>query len=254
MQQTNWVVLNKVRSWVLQSLTLKQNPSTNNRYYNILCADGKFRHCEKVLEAWLADCPEYGDQHPHQWHVCFWCECPKSELGDYVPPNRQQPRWDRNLYSRLRDPNMNRPDAELSSHHLDQGLNVFEHSLWVVSDLLNPDHIYTMQITMLYHLQKWIFHLKKTHQQLYKYNAMMFSIPAYHDFTPKYKLYKEVSQGNEKKMKEMSQFLDGVVTQAQWDRKAAQHSIFNCATVCTWVLVEVFMHVLCRSHNYAILS
>jgi hypothetical protein len=72
-----------------------------------------------------------------------------------------------------------------------------------------------MQISMLYHLQKWIFHLKKTHQQLHKYNAMMLSVPAYHDLTPKHKLYKKVCQQNGKEIKKMSWFLDGVVTQAE---------------------------------------
>jgi hypothetical protein len=67
-------------------------------------------------------------------------------------------------------------------------------------------------------------------------------------------LYKKVCQQNGKEIKKMSWFLDGVVTQAEWHRTAAQHFIFNCATVYTWALVDVFMHVQCGSHNYAILS
>ena len=67
---------------------------------------------------------------------------------------------------------------------------------------------------MLDHLQKWIFHVMKMHERLDKYNAIWISVPAYHDLTPKNETYKEVSQWNGKEMKEMSQYLLGVVTQA----------------------------------------
>jgi hypothetical protein len=51
-----------------------------------------------------------------------------------------------------------------------------------------------MQIGMLDHLQKWIFHFMKTHERLGKYNAIWSFVPAYHDLTPKNKSYEEVSQ------------------------------------------------------------
>jgi hypothetical protein len=87
-RHTNREVLNEVLRRVLQPLTFKQNPSAESGYYNVLCADGNFRRCKPVLAAWLADCPEYSDVHHLERHVCFWCECPKNELGDYVPPDK----------------------------------------------------------------------------------------------------------------------------------------------------------------------
>jgi hypothetical protein len=71
-----------------------------------------------------------------------------------------------------------------------------------------------MQIGMLDHLQDWIFHFLKTHEGLDKYNAIWLSVPAYHDLTPNNKSYEEVFQWNGKEMKEMSQYLLGVVTQS----------------------------------------
>jgi len=71
--QTNREVLNKVLRRVLHPLTFKQNPSAESGYYNVLCADGNFRHCKAVLAAWLAHCPEYSDLHHLERHVCFWC-------------------------------------------------------------------------------------------------------------------------------------------------------------------------------------
>ena len=90
-RQTNREVLNEVLRRVLQPLTFKQNPNAESGYDNVLCADGNFRRCKPVLAACLADCPEYSDLHHGERHVSFWCESPKTELGDYVPPDNQQP-------------------------------------------------------------------------------------------------------------------------------------------------------------------
>ena len=206
-------MLNEVLWRLLQPLTFKQNPSAGSGYYNVLCAEGNFRRCKPVLVAWLADCPEYTDLHHLERHVCFRCECPKSELGDYVHPDKQNPRWDHNLYRMLSDANTKAADAELSLRHVHRGFNVFRHIPCIVSDLPKPEHLHTMQISMLDHHQKWIFHFMKTHEWLNKYNAISLSVPAYHDLTPKNKSYQEVSQWNGKEMKEMSRYLLGVVTQ-----------------------------------------
>jgi hypothetical protein len=56
-RQTNREVLNEVLRWVLQPLTFKLNPIAESGYYNVLCADGNFRHCKPALAAWLPDWP-----------------------------------------------------------------------------------------------------------------------------------------------------------------------------------------------------
>jgi len=213
-QQTNREVLNVVLRQVLYPLTCKQNASAESGYYNVVCADGNFRRYKPVLAAWLADCPEYSDLNDLERNICFWCECPKNELGDYVPPEKQHPRQDHNLYRTCSDVNTKVADAKLSSCHVHQGFNVFRHIPCIVSDLPKPDLLHTMQIGMLDHLQKWILHFMKTHERLDKFNAVWLSVPAYHNLTPKNKLYEEVSQWNGKEMKEMSQYLLGVVTQS----------------------------------------
>jgi hypothetical protein len=95
-----------------------------------------------------------------------------------------------------------------------------------------------MQIGMLDHLQMWIFHFMKTHERLDKYNAIWLSVPAYHDLTQKNKSYAEVSQWNGKKMKEMSQYLLGVVTQSLRGGSTAQCPIFNRTNGCPLALLE----------------
>jgi len=183
-QQTNREVLNEVLRRVLQPLNFEQNPGAKSGYYNVLCADGNFRRCKPVLAALVADCPEYSDQHHLQWDVCFWCECPKNELGDYLPPDKQHPRQDHNLYRTLSDANTNTVNAELLSCNVHRGCDVFWHIHCILSILPKPDQLHSMQIGMLDPLQKWIFHFRKMHEWLNKYNAIWLSVPAYHDFRP----------------------------------------------------------------------
>jgi hypothetical protein len=253
-RQTNREVLNEVLRRVLHPLTFKQNPSPESGYYNVLCADGNFRRCKPILVAWLADCPEYSDLDNLERHVCFWCECPKNELGDYVPPNKQHPRQDHNRFRMLNDANSKAADAELSSRHVHRGFNVFQHIPCIVSDLAKPDLLHTMQIGMFDHLQKWIFHFMKTHERLDKYNAICSSVPSYHDLTPINKSYEEVSQWNGKEMKEMSRYLLRVVTQSLRGGSAAQRPIFNRTIECTRALLEFYIYAPYESHDDATLS
>jgi len=241
-RHTNREVLNKVLQWVLQPLTCKQKPSAESGYYNVLCTDGNFRRCKLVSAAWLEDCPEYSDLHHLERHVCFCCECRKYELGDYVSPDKQHPWRDHNLDRTLNDANTKAVDPELSSCHVHRAFNVFRHIPCIVSDLPKPDLLHTMQIGMLDHLQKWIFHFMKTHEQLDKYNAIWLSVPAYHDLTPKTKSYEEASQCNGKEMKEMSRYLLGVVTQSLRGESPAQRPIFNRAIDCTRGLLEFYIY------------
>jgi hypothetical protein len=253
-RQTNHEVLNKVLRQLLQPLTFKLNPSAESGYYNVLCADGNFRRCKPVLAAWLADFPECSDLHHLERHVCVWCKCPKNELGHYVPSDKQHPRRDHNLYRTLSDANTRAADAELSWRDVHRGFNVFHHIPCIVSDLPKPDLLHTMQIGMLDHLHKCIFHFMETHEQLYKYNAIGLSVPAYPDLTPKNKSYEEISQWNGKEMKELSRYLLGVVTQSLRGGSPAQRHIFNRTIECTRGLLEFYMYTRYKSHDDATLS
>jgi len=51
----------------------------------------------------------------------------------------------------------------------------------------------------------------KTHEWLDKHNAILLSMPADRDLTPKNMSYEGVSQSNGKEMKDMSWYLLGVV-------------------------------------------
>ena len=170
--ETNREVLNEVLRRVLPPGTTRLNPSAESGSYNVLCTEGNFRHFNQVLAAWLADYPEYCNVHYLKRHVCVWCECPKNKLRDYVPSDKRHPRQDHNLCRILSDANPKATDAKVSSPHGLRGLNGFCHIPCIVSDFLKPDLLCTMQVNMLDHLQKWIFHFMKTQERLDKNNAI----------------------------------------------------------------------------------
>jgi hypothetical protein len=53
----------------------------------------------------------------------------------------------------------------------------------MVSDIHTPDPLCSMQIGMLDHLQKWIFHFMKMHEWLDRYNVIWLPVPRYNNLT-----------------------------------------------------------------------
>jgi hypothetical protein len=70
---------------------------------------------------------------------------------------------------------------------------LFWHSACIVNNLPKHDLLHTVHISVLDYLQMWIFQFMKMHIRLDKSNAILLSVPAYHDLTPKNKSQEEVS-------------------------------------------------------------
>jgi hypothetical protein len=100
-------------------------------------------------------------------------------------PTRNTDWRDHNRYRMLSAANMKAGYAEVSLRHVHRGFNVFLLIPCIVSDLPKPNHLHTMEIRMLDHLQKWIFDFMKMQERLDKYNAIWLSMPPYHDLTPR---------------------------------------------------------------------
>jgi len=94
----------------------------------------------------------------------------------------------------------------------------------------------------------------KMHERLNKYNAIWLSMSAYSDLTGKNKSYEEVSQWNENEMKEMSQYLLGVVNKSLQGRSPSQRPIFNRTIGCTREMFELYMYARYKSHHDATLN
>jgi hypothetical protein len=87
----------------------------------------------------------------------------------------------------LSNVNTKAANTEHLFHHVYQGFNLFQDTPCIASDLPKPKLLHTMQIGLLEQHQKWIYLFMKTPEQLNKYNAMWFSVPAYQDLRPTYK-------------------------------------------------------------------
>jgi hypothetical protein len=72
-----------------------------------------------------------------------------------------------------------------------------------VSDLPEPDILHSVQISLVDHLQKLIFHLMTMHKWLDKYNARWLSVPVYHKLTGTIVSNQGVIQRNGMKMKDL---------------------------------------------------
>jgi len=174
--------------------------------------------------------------HHLEQHVCFWCECPKNKLGGFVPPHKQHPSCEHNLYRMLSDTNTKADYAEPLSRHVQRRFNLFQHIPWIVSDHLKPNLLHSMQRGLPDHPKKSISHCMKTHKRIDKYNPIWVSVPAYHNLTPKAKSNEEVSQRNGKEMKEMSRYLLGVVTQSLRGGSPTQRPLVNRSIQCMQAL------------------
>jgi hypothetical protein len=108
-----------------------------------------------------------------------------NQFGEYVPPDKQHHWLENNQYRTLRDVTGKAVDTELSCRDVHREINILQNIRYIVSDLSRRDVLHTMRISVLHHLQNWIFDLINRHEWLDKYNPICLSMPAYPDLTPK---------------------------------------------------------------------
>jgi hypothetical protein len=150
-REHNRMVSQNVLQHVLQPLL-----NSETRTFYARCADGNFRHCYSTLAAWMADYPEHRDLHNIKNGVCYWCECPKQEMGNLPHQHERHNLQDHNMYRMLSDSNTPLSIAELKRHDVNPGFNILWYLDCVTSDLPKPDLLHTMQIGMLKHLLTWL--------------------------------------------------------------------------------------------------
>jgi hypothetical protein len=56
----------------------------------------------------------------------FLVQCPKKQLGDNFPPDKELPRRDHNLYRMISDANTKAANAELSLRHVTEDSTCFD--------------------------------------------------------------------------------------------------------------------------------
>jgi len=197
----------------------------DRRIFYTRCADDYFRRCVASPAVWIADYPEHRDLHNIKNGICYWCECPPEEMGEF--PVKPCECWDHTLYRRLYDMDTPAAKAHLTRHEVHQGSNVLWHLDCIVSDLPKPDLLHTLQLGMLKHLLGWLHNFLKQHKYLEEFNNIWLSVPPYLDMAQPQKAYGEVSSWQGKEIKTMSRFLVGVLHCALRNPSPSQHGVFN---------------------------
>ena len=219
----------------------------DRRVFFAWCADGHFRRCVASPAAWIADYPEHRDLHNIKNGVCYWCECPKAEMGQL--PGRPYPMRDHGKYRALSVANTATANARLASFDVHQGSNVFWDLDCVASDLPKPDLLHTMQLGMLKHLLGWLSVFLKQHKRFEAFNNIWLSVPAYLEMAQPRRTYEEVSSWQGKEIKIMSRFLVAVLRCALRAPSASQRDVFKQAIECSRALVEFYFYSQYDSHD-----
>jgi hypothetical protein len=219
----------------------------NSRVFYARCADSYFRRCVASPAAWIADYPEHRDLHNIKNGICYWCECPHEEMGEF--PVEPYERRDHALYKILSDTNTPAAKARLTRHGVHQGSNVLWHLDCVVSDLPKPDLLHTIQLGMLKHLLGWLQDFLKQHKRLEVFNNIWLSVPPYLDMAQPQKAYGEVSSWQGKEIKVMSRFLVAVLRCALRTPSPSQRGVFDDAIGCCRALVEFYFYAQYESHD-----
>ena len=219
----------------------------NRQVFNARCADGYFRHCVASPAAWIADYPEHRDLHNVKNGICYWCECPYKQMGEFpVKPHEHRIHT---LYRMLSETNTPEAKVHLTHRGVHQGSNVLWDFDCVVSDLPKPDLLHTMQLGMLKHLLGLLQDFLKQHNCLEVFNNIWLSVTAYLDMLQPQKAYGEVSSLQGKEIKVMSRFLVGVLCCALRTAAPSQRGVFDDAIVCCRTLVEFYFYAQYESHD-----
>ena len=178
------------------------NSETHTFYAH--CANCNFRYCYLMLASWMANYPKHCDLHNIKNGVCYWCKCPKQEMGNLSCRHERHNLQDDNMYCMLADSNTSLSIAKVKFHDVNPGFNILWYLNCITSDLPNSDLLHTMQIGILKHLLTWLHEFLKQHKRLDKFNNIWLLVPAYIDMTKPRCAYEEVSHWNGGEIKTMT--------------------------------------------------
>jgi hypothetical protein len=242
-------VLRHVMHGLLPPEGVEGKPQVNVRSFYAYCADGRVRYCYPILAAWMADYPEHCNLHNIKSGVCYWCECPKEEMGDMPRVEDRCPPRDHTLYRKLWEDDTAQSLANLKCRNVNTGWNILWSLESIISDLPKPDLLHTMQIGMLKHLLGWLQDFLKHHKRLEVFNNIWLSVPAFLDMSKPRCAYEEVSRWNGGEIKTMTRFLVGVTRNALRNPTPGEKAPFESAMECTRSLVEFYLYCQYESHD-----
>jgi len=171
------------------------------------CAEGKIRRFFPLMSGWIADHMENVTQHGIKSNACPKCEVPPEELGSRAGHHRARDcaRYEcENPYldSETHDAAHARYTNE--THGMKRGQNVFQGLVGVSThDLHKPDMLHTIYPGLFKHMMDWIQGFLKKHVRQQAFDNAWKALPTYPGFFVPKKAYREVTQWQEKEMRNL---------------------------------------------------
>jgi len=219
--------------------------------YQLTAPDGTLRRCFPILAAWIADlmenvalheiksnvCPLHGIKS----NVCPRYEVPAVELGTNM---KVYPVRDYTIYYHYDYENWigetDHADITPESRGIRLGQNVF-YGLNQVSpsDLHKPDMLHTVYLGLFKHMMDWIQDFLKKHGRLETFDEVWKALLPYPGCLVPKKAYREVTQWQGKKMRNLGRCVLGLLAVALRQPGSAQLIPFKRALRCVRALVDI---------------
>jgi len=136
------------------------------------------------------------------------------------------------------------------THGIQRGPNVFQGLVRVSTAYLHkPDTLHTIYLGLFKHMIDWIQGLLKQHARQQAFDDAWKALPQYPGFVVPKKAYREVTQWQEKEMRNLGRCLFGVLAVAWRQPDSRQVQPFRPALTCVRSLLDFTVMAQYRSHT-----
>jgi len=197
--------------------------------------DSKTHLCLPILSAWIAD---------HAEHTTLHGICSKS-FTEYKFPSSEVGGNLREVYEVHHYPIYEEKARQLESGQAAStqkyfwqvgvkiGCNVFAGQHQVnLSDLHKPDFLHNIYLGIFKHLMQWVEGFLKKHKRQQAFNDAWKQIPPYPGFSVPIKAYQEVTQWQEKEMRNLSKCISAILASVLRNPSSSQNHDFQNALKC----------------------
>ena len=216
------------------------------------CSDGRVRQCFPVLAAWIADQAENETLQGLKRMSCVVGKVPVERLG--WDAKEVDPVRDYQKYAAVAERYVNTGGehniASLLAVGVKIGRNVFTGLSCVEFPLLfKPDILHDIYLGLFEHLIQWIEDFLKKHGRQELFDNVWKSLLPYPGFFVPKKAYREVTQRQEREMRNLGSCILGVFASSLRSPTPAQQSPFADAIQYVRALVDFTLMAQYRSHT-----
>jgi len=220
------------------------------------CAEGMIRRFFPLMSGWIADHMENVTQHGIKSNACPLCEVPPEELGSRAGHHRARDYARYECYER-ENPYLDSETQDAAhtrytneTHGMKRGQNIFQGPVRVSTpDLHRPDMLHTIYLGLFKQMMDWIQGFLKKHVRQQAFDNTWKALPTYPGFFVHTKAYREVTQWQEREMRNLGRCFLRVLAVALRQPDSTQVQPVRGAL--TWVrsLLDFIMMAQYRSHT-----